>query len=778
MTKSRSILDYIGGTPLVTLSAINPNKNVEILAKLEYFNPGGSIKDRPALYMIEQAEKTGELTKDKIILESTSGNTGIGLAMVAAVKGYRIQLIMSEAVSEERMKILKALGAELTFTPAHLGTDGAIEYGYNLIRENPDKYWLADQFNNEANWMAHYTGTAEEIWEQTEGQLSAIVATMGTTGTLMGIARRIKELDPNVQIIGVEPYLGHKIQGLKNMKESYRPGIFEKSRADRIINIEDEEAFSTTRLLARKEGLFVGMSSGAAMAVALKTASEMETGRIVVILPDGGERYLSTPLFIAKKRSGLRVFNTLNRRKEEFIPIHEKRVKMYSCGPTLCQKIDLGQCRRIIFSDLIRRYMEFKGYEVEHIMNVTDLDDRTIQGAQKAGLSLREFTDRYYDIFMKDLHDLNIKKAKHYPRASEHVEETIQLTQKLLEKGYAYEKLRSIYFDISRLKEYGSLSGIDLEKIKIGKTVDLDQYEKDNPRDFTLLKRSTLNELKRGIFFQTKWGNVRPGWHMECSAMAMKYLGNNYDIHTSGVELIFPHHENAIAIGRAVSGNAPANYWIHNEPVMSNGGTSRETGGDKESDPSAQSPVTLNDLLEQGYTAREVRYWLIGRHYRKPIYFSTKKLLSARNTLSHLDKFIQKIHHSKLTNDNPDMDQAIYAMKHKFAESMDDDFNIAPALAALFQFTGRMNKIMDQRGLSQADREKTIKALAQIDSVLGIINLEPGPMEQEVEKIIGNREEARHEKNWDVADSLRKKLLEMGIEVCDTKQGTVWNRVG
>ena len=760
MTTSHSILDHIGNTPLVSLSGINPNKGVEILAKLEYFNPGGSIKDRPALHMIEEAEKTGELTKDKIILESTSGNTGIGLALVAAVKGYRILLIMSEAVSEERVKILKALGAELEFTPAHLGTDGAIEYGYNILRDNPDKYWIADQFNNEANWMAHYTGTAQEIWTQAEGDLNAIVVTMGTTGTLMGISRRFKELDPNVRIIGVEPYLGHKIQGLKNMKESYLPGIFEKSRVDEIVNIEDEEAFSTTRLLAKKEGLFVGMSSGAAMAVALKTASEMESGRVVVIFPDGGERYLSTPLFMAKKRSGLRVFNTLNRKKEEFIPIHENHVKMYSCGPTLCQEIDLGQCRRLIFSDLIRRYLEFKGYRIEHIMNVTDLDDRTIQGAEEEGLSLREFTDRYYDIFMENLDDLNIKKAAGYPRAGEHVEEAIQLTQKLLEKGFAYEKLRSIYFDISRLKEYGNFSNIDLEKIKVGKTVDLDQYEKDNPRDFTLLKRSTLNELKRGIFFQTKWGNVRPGWHMECSAMAIKYLGPHYDIHTSGVELIFPHHENTIAISRAVSGKSPANYWIHNEPVMT-----------------IDPPLTLKGLLQQGYTAREVRYWLIGRHYRKPSYFSKKKLLSARNTLSHLDKFIQKLQYAQSTGDNPDIDQAVYAMKSKFTESMDDDFNIAPALAALFQFTRRMNKIMDQRGISPSDREKAMEALAQVDSVLGIMHLEPGRIEQEVEEIIGKREEARKAGNWDLADSLRKKLIEMGIEIGDTKQGPVWNRV-
>jgi len=253
---------------------------VRIFTKLEGQNTGGSgsMKDRIARYMIEAAERDGVLTPDKTIIEATSGNTGIGLALVAAVKGYRILLTMSEAVSEERVKILKALGAKLEFTPAHLGTDGAIEHGYELVRENPETYWLADQFNNEANWMSHYHGTAMEIWKETEGRLNAVIATMGTTGTLMGISRRFRELDSRIQIIGVEPYLGHKIQGLKNMKESYRPGIFEKARADRIINVDDEEAFETARLLARKEGLFVGMSSGAAMAVALKAAGEMKAG--------------------------------------------------------------------------------------------------------------------------------------------------------------------------------------------------------------------------------------------------------------------------------------------------------------------------------------------------------------------------------------------------------------------------------------------------------------------------------------------------------------------
>ena len=238
--KYNNILDHIGGTPLVPITMLNTPKDVRIFAKLEMFNPGGSVKDRPALRMIEDAEQTGELTKEKIILEATSGNTGIGLSHIAAVKGYRVLLIMSEAVSEERKKILRAIGADLKFTPAHLGTDGAIEFAYNLIREEPVKYWLADQFNNESNWKSHYEGTAMEIWKQVGGDLTTIVSSMGTTGTLMGISRRFRELNPDVEIVGVEPYLGHKIQGLKNMKESYRPGIFEKTRADRIINIDDE----------------------------------------------------------------------------------------------------------------------------------------------------------------------------------------------------------------------------------------------------------------------------------------------------------------------------------------------------------------------------------------------------------------------------------------------------------------------------------------------------------------------------------------------------------
>ncbi len=291
------ILKLIGNTPLVRINKLNKNKKVEVYAKLEGFNPGGSVKDRPALTMIEAAEKSGELTKNKIILEPTSGNTGIGLAMIAAVKGYKTLLVMPESVSIERRKILKAYGAEILLTDPKKGTDGAIEEAYELARNNPEKYFMPDQFNNENNWKAHYYGTAEEIWKQTKGKITMFIAGMGTTGTLMGVSRKLKEYNRDIKIIGVEPNLGHKIQGLKNMKEAYKPGIYEKKRLDEKININDKDAYETARIIAKKEGIFCGMSSGAAMFVALKKAEKLNNGLIVVLLPDGGEKYLSTPLF-------------------------------------------------------------------------------------------------------------------------------------------------------------------------------------------------------------------------------------------------------------------------------------------------------------------------------------------------------------------------------------------------------------------------------------------------------------------------------------------------
>jgi len=290
------ILQCIGNTPLACIDS-NPNPKVQVYAKLEGNNPGGSIKDRIALYMIETAEREKKLTRDKIILEATSGNTGIGLAMVASAKKYRVKLTMPACVSIERRRVLEAFGAELILSPPDEGTDGAIRLAHRILSEDPDKYFMPNQFDNNANVMAHYETTGREIIDQTGGRITHFVAGMGTTGTLMGVSRKLKEFNQDIRIIGVEPVLHHRIQGLKNMSESMRPKIFDENRLDERYLVNDDEAFDTTRMLAVKEGMFVGMSGGAAMHIALRKSSEIKEGVIVVILPDRGDRYLSTSLF-------------------------------------------------------------------------------------------------------------------------------------------------------------------------------------------------------------------------------------------------------------------------------------------------------------------------------------------------------------------------------------------------------------------------------------------------------------------------------------------------
>lgn len=292
-----SILSAIGNTPLVELTNLNDNLKARIFGKLEGANPSGSVKDRPAYYMIKKAEELGELTRDKIILEPTSGNTGISLAMIGAAKGYHVALAIPECVSVERRHILEAFGAEVILTPGCDGTDGAIRRSHELLREDPERYFMPNQFENESNVLAHYETTGPEIFTQTNGEIDVFVAGMGTTGTLMGVGRYLKERKPSIRIVGVEPTKGHAIQGLKNMEEAIVPKIYHQELLDEKITVEDDEAFETTRLLATKEGIFVGMSSGAAVTGALRIAKKINCGTIVVILPDRGDRYLSTTLF-------------------------------------------------------------------------------------------------------------------------------------------------------------------------------------------------------------------------------------------------------------------------------------------------------------------------------------------------------------------------------------------------------------------------------------------------------------------------------------------------
>jgi cysteinyl-tRNA synthetase len=763
-----NILQLIGNTPLILVNRLNPNPNVSIYAKLESQNPGGSVKDRIALQMIEEAERRGELTPEKTIIEATSGNTGIGMAMVAAVKGYRISLAMPETASLERQKILKALGAEILLTSGALGTDGSIEKVYELVRRFPDRYYMPDQFNNEDNWKAHYYGTATEIWEQTEGKVTHVIMTLGTTGTAIGVTRRLKEYEKNVQTIAVEPYMGHKIQGLKNMKESYVPGIFDKEIMDEIIHIEDAEAFETARKLAREEGLFVGMSAGASMAAALRIARDLMQGTVVAMLPDGGERYLSTNLFTTLMEPDFRFYNTFSRQKEDFKPISEGKVSLFTTGPAVGESLDMTESRRSVVADLLRRYLAYKGFEINQVVNITDMGEKALLDPGRTDSDLDANAKRYMEICRRDLNVLGVQPATYYPRTSEHVDDILDISKGLMEKGFAYEKLRSIYFDISKFSDYGRLSRVDLQKIKLGKTVDLEAYEKLNPRDFTLLRRATLAELKRGIYLKTSWGNVLPSLHLETVALAMKQLGETIDIHVSSLDFLFPHNENEIAIAQAATGKPLANYYIHCERVLMDGKKMSREGEDR---------VTVQQLLDGGYSGRQIRYWLLATHYRKPLHFDEGRLREAARGLERLDEFSRRLQHVVTDVAAEEVDQFVYEVEQNFDQAMGDDLNVSSALAAVFGFIRKLNPYLSEGRISENQKKTALAALERLDSVLNVLQCLEPELDEDTSRLLETRAEARRKKSWDVADRLRQKLLERGIKVVDTPEGTRWKRI-
>jgi len=363
---------------------------------------------------------------------------------------------------------------------------------------------------------------------------------------------------------------------------------------------------------------------------------------------------------------------------------------------------------------------------------------------------------------------LGVKRATGYPKASEHVQDMIDISHELLSKGYAYEKHGSIYFDISKFSNYGKLSGIDLSKIQLGKTVDLDNYEKDNPRDFTLLKRSTLSELKKGIFFETEWGNVRPSWHIECSSMSTGYLGETLDIHTSSRDLMFPHHENEIAIAEALTGKQLAKYWMHSELLLVDG---------KKMSSDNNNVVTLKDLLAMGFTGREVRFLMLSVQYRKPINFSIKRLENVRTALRRLDEFTSKLLCLPPGRPHPEVTAYVSAMEEQFFAAMDDDLNVSLAMAAIYNFIKKTNPILQVNHLDRDQKDYILEKLSHLNQVLKIFKLQGCPLEPEIDALIQLREKARVEKDWQTADSARNELADRGIAVIDTANGPIWKRV-
>ncbi|MFX0067923.1 MAG: cysteine--tRNA ligase [Promethearchaeota archaeon] len=466
----------------------------------------------------------------------------------------------------------------------------------------------------------------------------------------------------------------------------------------------------------------------------------------------------------------LRIFNTLTKKKEVFKPIHKGEVRIYTCGPTVYSTPHIGNYRSFLMGDLIRRYLEHIGYEVKHVMNITDIDDKTIRDSGKEGLPLKEFTEKYTKEFFKGLDELNIKKALHYPRATEHVQDMIKIARELVKKGYAYVKSGSVYFDISKFKDYGKLSKIDLSEIKIGATVDVDEYDKENPQDFALLKKSTPEELKREIYYETEWGNVRPGWHIECSALAMEFLGETLDIHTGGVDLIFPHHENEIAQSEAYTEKDFVKYWMHGEHLLVNGRKMSKSLGNY---------ITLEDVIEK-LSPEVVRYMFISTHYRKKLNYTEKFAANAKRNYDKLKetfdriRFFMKNADTKMTESEEAFLNELTAIEERFVKAMDNDLNTPLALKVFHELAKETNKYLEKRRNKDA-LKGALELFKRFSQVFGLkFEDVEKKLQLEIEELIKQREEARKRKDWKTADEIRNKLRKMGVSLQDTPVGVRW----
>jgi cysteinyl-tRNA synthetase len=467
----------------------------------------------------------------------------------------------------------------------------------------------------------------------------------------------------------------------------------------------------------------------------------------------------------------VKFFNTLTRKKDVFKSLHKGEVRMYSCGPTVYAPSHIGNMRSFVVSDLIRRYLEFKGLKVKLVMNLTDIDDKTIRDSGKENVSLKEFTEKWTKLFFDSIDNLNIKRASIYPKATEHVEDMLKLVKGLGEKGVAYEKSGSVYYSIAKFKNYGKLARLNLKGMKIGATVDAEEYDKDNPRDFVLLKRSTTEELKRGIFYKTEWGNVRPGWHLECSALSMKYLGETFDIHSGRVDLIFPHHENEIAQSEAYTGKQFVRYWIHNEHLIVNGQKMSKSLGNY---------ITLDELIET-FSPEIVRYMFVSVHYRQKLNYTQEFAENARRNYEKLKesfdklKFALKSAEKKKESDEKFL-KKLKGLKEKFEEAMDDDLNTPLALSVLHELSKEINKYLE-KGKNEKDLKVALKLFQEFSEVFGLkFEVKEEKLTEEIEGLIEKREKARKEGDWKSADRIRDELKEKGFVLEDTPEGVRWKK--
>lgn len=459
-------------------------------------------------------------------------------------------------------------------------------------------------------------------------------------------------------------------------------------------------------------------------------------------------------------------FNTLSGKIEPFSPIVPGEVKLYTCGPTVYDYAHIGNFRAYIFEDLLKRYLTFMGYKVIHVMNITDIDDKTIKGATAQGVSLKEFTKTYIDAFFQDIQTLNIFPADHYPLATDHIPEMVSIIKGLLHKGYAYEKDGSYYFSIAKFPSYGRLSKINLEELQPGQRTEADEYEKESIHDFALWKYKKEGEP----FWESDIGPGRPGWHIECSAMSSKYLGETFDIHCGGVDNIFPHHENEIAQSEAFFGKKFVNTWLHCHHLIVDGEKMSKSKGNQ---------FTLKDLLQKSADPLSIHFLLLSTHYRKTLNFTFDSLGQAESSLQRIRDFVFELEsRSYPEGQTPEVATLISESREKFAEGLGDDLNISLALTALFNLIKAANIMVSRQNLKRGDAENLLSFIRDIDSVLAV--LPPGKKEalpEEIRKKIKAREKARKEKNYGIADQIRKELLEMGILLEDTKEGVRWKDI-
>ncbi len=462
----------------------------------------------------------------------------------------------------------------------------------------------------------------------------------------------------------------------------------------------------------------------------------------------------------------LRLMNTMTGQLEEFHPLEDNHVRMYTCGPTVYDFAHIGNFRTYVYEDVLRRWLKHKGYRLTHVMNVTDIDDKTIRNSKATEIQgLRQYTEQYTQAFFEDCHALLIERPEKVVHATDHIPAMVALIQKLVAKGYAYEKDGSYYFKISMFPEYGRLAKLDFEGLKAGASVDVDEYEKEDLRDFALWKARKEGEP----YWDTPLGKGRPGWHIECSAMSMEYLGTPFDIHCGGVDNIFPHHENEIAQSECATGKPFVHVWLHGEHLIVNGEKMAKSKGNF---------FTLRDLLAKGFGARAIRYTLAAVPYRRQLNFTFDSIHQAQSSIERLEDLLLRLETTQWPEGlNEALETEACAAQTKFTESLDDDLNTAQALGAVFEFVYKANVSMAE-GSMRAGNRRQISAL--FDSFQRIFAVLKSPSEsildREVEGLIEERQQARRQKNFRRADEIRDQLLARGIILEDTKEGVRWKK--